>query len=76
MRLAIKKYNREAINDFKEKASTKDMEYLFENISCFRLLGWKLIIPTSIKFNTQGFGDVIKFQDVDFITINKENANV
>lgn len=76
MRLATKKYNRQEINEFKEKASVKNMEYVLENISCFRLLGWKLILPLSIMFNTQGFGDVIKFQDVGVISINKDNAHV
>ena len=73
MRLEAKKYTYRQIKDFEKETQTKkDLTFLLENVSCLRILGWTLVLPLDLKFNTGGFGDVIKFTETTRILLNKE----
>ena len=73
MRLTARKYKYAEIKSFEQDiAQHKDLGYLLDNISLLRILGWTLTLPNKHKFNTGGFGDVIKFTDSTKIILNKE----
>ena len=72
MKLTARKYTRQQINDFRYNTSKhKDIPYLIDNVSAMRILGWRLLLPLSYKCKVHGFGDVIKFQDINFISLDK-----
>lgn len=64
-KLKERKYTYKEINEFKEDVlynNRRDLEFLLENVSGLRILGWELHCGSRIKHEyMNNFYDVIKF---------------
>lgn len=61
MKLKSKTYTYQEIKEFEREYKTKDIQFLLENVSALRILGWKLILPKKISHEyINGFSDVIQ----------------